>query len=371
MPGFVSNWQEQRRARKAQKPKKGVVFANAKNAGIGMGRDQLRRGVEETLNRHFPDRTRLSAAIQGAPAYVEVHMTHSLEQLGEAKEQVMREDPPDFIIVLGGDGTTQKTIGEDEDFLKYLTADPDYASEVIVLGAGSKNVVPTALKLLGRDPLKAFDVVCQKFARDIPRDIVCCPILKINDRHGFIYGSGLVVNALDAYYEHEAGPSRALKTGLWTVWRETLGRLNPWKKPSIFRRFDAAMTWRDERGEESDVGLRRFNAVIASSLREINPWLKVTYRTGERLGCFHGICYDNGFWRSAMNLPAMVVGAPLVGSVEEAVTDRMVIRYDEPMRHTIDGEIYTTEQLGRVASSEDGKEVVVIETGPFIKFVVS
>lgn len=371
MPGFVSNWQQNRRVRKDQKLKKGVVFGNAKKAGIGMGRDQLRKGVEETLKRHFPDRSRLSAAIQGASAYVEVHMTHSLEELGEAKEKVMREDPPDFVIVLGGDGTTQKTIGEDEEFLKYLTSDPDYASEVIVLGAGSKNVVPTALKLLGNDPLKAFDVVCQKYARDIPRDIVCCPILRINDRHGFIYGSGVVVNALEEYYRHEAGPSRALKTGLGVVWRETLGRLNPWRRPSIFRRFDAAVTWRDEAGTERGVEMDRYNAVVASSIREINPWLKITHRTGERLGCFHGLFLNNGFWRSGLNLPAMVVGAPMVGDVQDAVTDRLVVRYDRPTRHTIDGELYTTEELGRTALSEDGKETVVIETGPFIKFVVS
>jgi len=132
------------------------------------------------------------------------------------------------------------------------------------------------------------------------------------------------------------------------------------------------MSWRDSGGVEQAIRMCRFNAVLASSLREVNPWLKVTHRTGERLGCFHGICYDNGFWRSALNLPAMVVGAPLIGSVEDAVTDRLVIRYSQPMRHTIDGERYaSTADLGTAALAESGDEVVVIETGPFIKFIVS
>ena len=364
MPGFVSNWQEQRRnRRKGGKAKKGVVFTNAKKAGINMGRDELRTGVDRILAKWWPNQM----SVDGG-SYIQLHTTHSLEELDEAKEAVMLEEPPDFVIVLGGDGTTQKTLGEDKKFLEYLFSDRERAPEVIVLGAGSKNVVPTALKLLGDDPLQAFDVVCEKYVRDIPRDIVCCPILKINDRHGFIYGSGVVVNALDEYYRHKAGPSRALKTGLGVVWRETLGRLNPWRRASVFRRFEAEAHWRDANGADQKAALDRYNTFVASSIREINPWLKITHRTGERLGCFHGLGLNNGFWRSALNLPAMVVGAPMLGEVQDMVTDRMVIRYAEDMKHTIDGEIYkTTADLGR---SVEGDHSVVIQTGPFIEFVV-
>ena len=362
--GFATRWQKRRSERRV---KKIAMFGNAKKAGIGMDREKLKEGVEGTLRKHFPTKP-----LRGHSAYVELNLTHDLDELAEAKERTMREDPPEVVVLFGGDGTTQKTLGEDEEFLRFLTQDPERAPEVIVVGGGTKNVVPTALKLLGADPLRSLEVVCQKIARGIPRDIVCCPILKINERHGFIYGSGLIVNALDAYYEHDAGPSRALKTGLTTVWRETIGRLSPWRGPSIFRRFPAAMSWRDSAGAEQAMGMTRFNAVLASSLREVNPWLKVTHRTGERLGCFHGICYDNGFWRSAMNLPAMVVGAPLIGSVEDAVTDRLVIRYGAPMRHTIDGERYeSTAALGRAGLAKDGEEIVVIETGPHIKFIVA
>lgn len=362
MPGFVSNWQENRRNRR--KIKKVAVVGPDKKAGIGMGREQLKEGVMAILARHFPDKP-----VHGASAYVEMHMTRSLEELGEAKEQMMREARPDMLVLIGGDGNTQKTLGEDEEFLKHLTDDPERATEVVVIGGGTKNVVPTALKLLGDDPLQAFDVVCQKIVRGIPRDIVCCPILKINGRHGFIYGSGVVVNALDAYYKHSAGPSRALKTGLGVVWRETLGRLNPWRRPSIFKRFEAEASWRDASGAEQKAALTRFNAFVASSIREINPWLKITHRTGERLGCFHGLGLNNGFYRSALNLPAMIVGAPMLGEVQDMVTDRLVIRYGQEMRemrHTIDGELYTTAQLGPAG---DGN-AVVIQTGPFIKFIV-
>lgn len=361
MAGTFSRWQETRRNRRAQRV---VVVGPQKKAGIGMGRDELKAKILERIER-------LHAEL-GARDRVDVYMTGSLEELGRVKERMMREAPPSMLVLIGGDGNTQKTLGEDEEFLRHLTADPEHAPEVVVIGGGTKNVVPTALGLLGDDPVRAFDVVCEKIVRGIPRDIVCCPILRINDRHGFIYGSGLVVNALDEYYAHKAGPSRALKTGLGVVWRETLGRLKPWgRRPSVFRRFDAAATWRDSGGADQPVGMDRFNAVIASSLREINPWLKVTHRTGERLGCFHGIFHNNGFYRSALNLPAMIVGAPLVGDVRDAVTDRLVIRYRAPMRHTIDGEIYTTEQLGRAGAAENGDEIVVIETGPHIKFVRS
>ncbi len=358
-----------RQKRRERKIKRGVVFGNAKQAGINMGRDELRKGVDVILNKWFPRKRSVDGETE-----IKVYMTHSLEELGEAKAETMREPPPDFLIVLGGDGTTQKTLGEDEEFLRYLTIDPEHAAEVIVLGAGSKNVVPTALKLLGEDPLKAFDVVCEKFVRGIPRNIVCVPILKINDRHGFIYGSGVVVNALDEYYRREAGKSRALRTGLGIVWRETLGRFWPWRRPSVFRRFDATMEFRDQDGAMQASAMSRFNALIASSLREINPWLKITHRAGERLDAFHGLGLRNGFWRNALNMPSMIVGAPMVGAVQDVVTSRLIIRYAEPMRHTIDGELYETAQLGNHnfgAACFRAENIVTIETGPYIKFVRS
>ncbi|HJV33284.1 MAG TPA: diacylglycerol kinase family protein [Patescibacteria group bacterium] len=364
--GFATRWQKRRSERRAHK--KIAMFGNAKQAGLGMGREQLKAGVEGTLRKHFPTKP-----VRGGSAYVEINLTHNLDQLAEAKERTMREDPPEIVVLFGGDGTTQKTLGEDPDFLRYLTADPEYAPEIVVIGGGTKNVVPTALKLLGDDPIQALDAICQKIERGIPREVRPCPILKINDRHGFIYGSGLVVNALDEYYRHEAGRWRATKAGVSIVWRETLGRLSPWRRPSIFRRFGAEISSRGADGAEERVGLPSYNGVIASSLREIHSLLKVTHRAGKRLSCFHAICHNNGFWRSALNLPGFInQDFPLLGSVSEFVTDRMVIRYDQPMRHTIDGEVYdSTEKLGRAGLSESGEEVVVIETGPYIKFIVA
>lgn len=360
--GIVSRFQKRRAEKRV---KKIAMFGNAKKAGVGMDREKLKDGVEGALRKHFPTKP-----VRGHAAYVELNLTHDLDELAEAKERTMRDDPPEVVVLFGGDGTTQKTLGEDEEFLRFLTQDPEHAPEVVVIGGGTKNVVPNALNLLGQAPLAALDVVCQKIRRGIPRDIVVCPILKINDRHGFIYGSGLPVNALDEYYRHAPGPWRAAQAGASIVWRETLGRLSPWRRPSIFRRFEASISGRGADGAERQVAMERFNGVIASSLREIHSLLKVTHRAGERLACFHAVCHENGFWRSAMNLPGFALGAPLVGSVEELVTDRMVIRYAGPMRHTIDGEIYdSTAQLGRVAAAESGEDVVVIETGPFIKFV--
>lgn len=363
----VSGWRRRRARRREKKIKKIAMFGNARQAGLGMGREQLKAGVEGTLRKHFPTKRVMTGG-----TYVEINLTQDLDELAEAKERTMRDDPPEIVVLFGGDGTTQKTIGEDPEFLRYLTADPETAPEFIVVPGGTKNVMPTALKLLGEDPIRALDVICAKIERGIPREVRPCPILRINDRHGFIYGSGLVVNALDEYYRHEAGRWRATKAGASILWRETLGRFSPWRRPSVFRRFGASITAR-QGGVEVPVDMPRFNAVIASSLREIHSLLKVTHRAGERLSCFHAVCHNNGFWRSALNVPGFFSkDFPLLGSVRDFVTDRMVIRYEGSMRHTIDGEIYdSTAALGRVAVAEAGGDVVVIETGPYIKFIVS
>ena len=135
--GIVSRFQKRRSERRA---KKIAMFGNARKAGVGMGREQLKAGVEGTLRKHFPARP-----VRGGSAYVEINLTHDLDQLAEAKERTMREEPPDIVVLFGGDGTTQKTLGEDEEFLRYLTSDPESAPEFIVVGGGTKNVVPTAL----------------------------------------------------------------------------------------------------------------------------------------------------------------------------------------------------------------------------------
>lgn len=365
----ATGWRQRRAQRRERKKvKKIAMFGNARQAGKNMGREELKAGVEGTLRKHFPTKKVLAGG-----AYVEINLTHDLDELAEAKERTMREDPPEIVVLFGGDGTTQKTIGEDPEFLRYLTGDPDTAPEFIVVGGGTKNVVPTALKLLGDDPIRALDVICEKIERGIPRKVEPCPILKINDRHGFIYGSGLVVRALDEYYRHAPGRWRATKAGASIFWRETLGRFSPWRRPSIFKRFGATVSYRDEGGAEEAIGLPSFNGFVASSLHEVHSLLKVTHRAGERLSCFHAICNDNGFLHSVLNVPGLAsVKWPITGSIAEVVTDRLVIRYQEPMRHTIDGEIYdSTAKLGRVAASEGGEDVVVIETGPYIKFIVS
>lgn len=119
--------------------------------------------------------------------------------------------------------------------------------------------------------------------------------------------------------------------------------------------------------------MREYNGIVASSLGEINPWVKVTYRAGERLGCFHGLGLNNGFVRTVLNVPPMIGGGAMIGDVQDMVTDRMVIRYAGAMRHTIDGELYDTKDLGSpdVATAGAALDTVVIQTGPYIRFVLS
>ena len=84
-----------RRGRKAKKLKKGVVFGNA-NAGKNMGRQQLFDAAMKIIHEELG-----SASADGHHVRVKVHMTRSLEELGEAKEAAMREDPPDFAVGFG------------------------------------------------------------------------------------------------------------------------------------------------------------------------------------------------------------------------------------------------------------------------------
>lgn len=302
------------------------------------------------------------------PSVSEVEVRHRATRDLEHLDQVIGEmvpNPPKMIIIIGGDGTAQKTLDR---IIKKFVAAGIPMPMILILGAGTVNAVRGALELLGSDPEKGRNKVFEKIRRGRPLDIIHRDVLKISGErgfleHGFIVGLGLPVRFLEQYYRHEPprGFWRALWTVLWSCWNEAARLLPPWRRRSLAHRFPMQYElWSDSlRIAEGD---DCFSGVVMSSVEQIGLGCKLTHRALEEPDHFHAVFSRMGTVRTVLNAPNMFLGAPIMGSVVSEVVTKAVLRFPEPVALMIDGEMYPAEEVGAE---------LVIERGPTLEFVRS
>lgn len=338
------------RLRKKLKPGDEIVAIANPNAGLGHDRKNLKEGTFEKLKECFPDDIYRGLVVARA------RETKDLEDL-ERLIDVMVANPPKLIIVIGGDGTVQKTI---DLIIKKFVAAAKPIPMIMILGAGTVNAIKGALELLGPDPEKGRDRVFEKIRRGQPLDIIHRHVLKVNGDYGFIPGAGVIVRVLQRYYLSPAprGLWPAFKTAVWAVWNELSRLLPPWRRKSIFEKFGVRYElWSDDKIVAKGEGTS--TAIIASSVEQVGLGNKLTHRALEWPQHFHFLLSNMGLWRSAVNVPNMYLGAPLIGDVKDEIVTKAVLEFDRPMAYTIDGEMF------------DPVERLVIETGPLLDIVRS
>lgn len=330
------------------------------NSGKSKGRKRERDIILGMLKEAFGDD-------QHPDPDLVVFPTRNLSELEEAKD-VIRIKRPDIIAIFGGDGTIQKLLGEEDGLLNDLMRH-GRSPLFIFYGFGSTNTIKNELKVLGKDQIKATAKIIKKIKLGWDLEVINRNILRINDRHGFIYGSGLPATFLERYNaKSPKGPWRVLKIGAWWGFTE-LFRLLPYcGKNTVARKVPVSHEfWSEEHridgsGESRMIseGIGNRSSIVASSLEQVGLGCKLTYRAEEELGHFHAILSSLGFWGSAAKLPDMFRGNPLTGSVDDAVVTKLVLKYGEPILHTIDGERF---------DAEDMTDTVTIECGPRLKIV--
>lgn len=338
--------------RLAFRRKKKIHVVSNETAGKDMGRKHERDAIISMLEKAFSPRD--------ADADIKVFRTHSLRDLDGAKES-MRRETPDLIAVFGGDGTIQKLLGEGDGFAEEMhgaRVRPAY----LFYGGGSTDTIKGELKVLGRDSVKATERIIKKIQRGLPLTIIHPNYLKINGKRGFIYGSGLAATLLEKYNEKTPkGPQRLAKIAAWMLFNETFRFLPPWRRRSVAQKVPVAHEfWSDDRLVLRGVGNR--SAIVASTLGQVGMGCKLTNRAYEQVAHFHCILSGLGFWRTLLRIPPIFAGMPMTGNVVDEIATKVVLEYGEPILHTIDGEVYTPEEM---------TDRVVIELGPWIDVIRS
>ncbi len=291
--------------------------------------------------------------------------TKDLQHLESVIDEMV-QNPPEVIVIIGGDGTKQKSIDR---VIKKFEAARKRIPMIMALHAGTVGAVQDALELLGSDPEKGRDKVFEKIRRGRQLDIIHRDVLKISGEkdflaHGFIVGFGLPVRFLERYYSYDPprGFWRAFQTVLAVCWNECMRLLPPWRRRSIAHPFDVAYElWADDVCIASHED-GRFAGIVMASIEQIGLGCRLTYRAQEWPDHFHAVLSPLGIGRTLMNVPNMFWGRPLNGGVTSEIVTKVVLRFEEPTPLMIDGEMYSAEDVGRV---------ITIERGPTLDFVRS
>lgn len=333
--------------------KKKIHVVSNENAGKDMGKKSARDRIIAMWEAAFPQSPYSEADLK-------VFRTRSLTDLDHAKN-VMRNESPDIIIVFGGDGTIQKLLGEEDGFAD----DMDKAHEppvYIFYGGGSTDVIKGELNVLGRDPVAATARIIDKINRGMKLDIIHRPYLSINGKKGFIYASGLAANLLEKYNaKTPKGVQRLAKILVWMLFNETFRFLPPFTRKSVAKKVPVAYEiWSDD--NKLFEGEKHRSAIVASTLGQVGMGCKLTNRSIEKVAHFHCILSGLGFWGTVSNGLNMYAGWGMTGDVVDEIATKVVITYGAPVIHTIDGELY---------SSEEMTDTVVIEQGPVLQILKS
>jgi diacylglycerol kinase family enzyme len=114
----------------------------------------------------------------------------------------------------------------------------------------------------------------------------------------------------------------------------------------------------DIRLDREKLPIRRYTAILGSTVKEVGLGFKPTRRAGEKEGFFQILCCDMGPKRMGLNAFKMALG---MESKDARLFDRMatrsVITLERPADMQIDGEIF-----------RDQKEIR-LHIGPSIRFI--
>jgi hypothetical protein len=225
---------------------------------------------------------------------------------------------------------------------------------VALLRGGAMNTVADAHKLRG-SPESILGSFLERRragmpARTVERDLLSVESDGARPRYGFLFGTGLVVTFLDAYYRSgHATPIMAAALLARAIGSALVGG-----------RFSVALTAREPLRVSTDGDEwpdEPFLTVIAGAVPEIGFGFTPFARCDEQPGFFHAVGLTGSTLQVAAHLPQIWLGRPWKRTLAvDAVTRDLAI--EGPLRFTVDGDLYQAHRSVRV------------RTGPPVKLIV-
>ena len=256
---------------------------------------------------------------------LEVVETSSLDALDDVARAIAAEPGP--VLLAGGDGS----------YMAGLSA--------LARAFGERPLPPIGLLPggtvcsvarnwgLGRDHVTytrdLLDAVAHGTAKMRKR-----PTLRVGERVGFIFGSGLVARFFEAYEKAGAG-------GTGTAARIVAAVFGGSFVGSPFaRRILSPMPCHLGIDDET-APFDRVSLVCASVVRDLGLGMKLLYRAGERHDRFHVVATPLGTMRLGPQMPLVLAGRPLLGPKIDALARSLVLRFEDGRGvYVLDGDLF-------------------------------
>jgi diacylglycerol kinase family enzyme len=310
-------------------------------AGIGIVSNPLAR-----RNQRSPETTHRLQALVDGEGELATAATH--EELARVVER-FKSSEIDVLGVNGGDGTGHVVLTA---FAHAYGAAP--LPTVALLRGGAMNTIADAHKLRG-SPESILKALLERRRAGLPfqtveRDLLSVEAEGLPPRYGFLFGTGVVVTFLDAYY----------RTGRPTAGMAAALLLRAIGSALVGGRFAAALKAREilrvnADGEEWPD--EPYLAVLAGAVPEIGFGFKPFSRCDEQPGFFHAVGVTGSTLQVAAHLPQIWLGRPWKRTLAmDAVARDLAV--EGPVRFTVDGDLY------------EGRESVRVRTGPPVRIIV-
>ncbi len=304
-------------------------------AGIGIVNNPRSR-----RNRRRPGTAgRLRAILRGDG---EVLDASTPDELGRAVER-LRAARVDLLGIHGGDGTAHYVLTA---FARASGGEP--LPPVALLPGGSMNTVARAAGIRGTPEAMLERIVARRRA-GLPQPAVERDLLAVEPDggpalNGFLFGTGCVVAFLEAYYARP-GPSPAW-AALLAV-RAVLSALVGGRLARSLSRREPVEVLAD--GEPWPKG--DYLAVLAGSSPELGLGFRPFARCDEQPGFFHAVGVTGSAYRVALAAPRIRLGLPWRRRVAmDAVARELVLEPRDPIRFTVDGDLYRAERRLRLST---------------------
>lgn len=271
------------------------------------------------------------------------------DELARAVER-FRAARIDVLGVNGGDGTGHCVLTA---FVRAYGQEP--LPRLLLLRGGAMNTIARGSGVRG-GPERILREVLARVRQGAPLRTRERDLLRItaDDRepiYGFIFGTGIVVAFLEAYYRM-ALPSPAAAAILMARAAGSALVNGEFARSIARREFLRVATDGDEWPDGS------YLALVAGSTPDIGFGFKPFARCDEQPGFFHAVGIVGSLPELALAVPRLRRGAPWRRRVAQDELARKLVVQAERSRFTVDGDLYASERR------------VTVETGPGVEIIV-
>ncbi len=266
-----------------------------------------------------------------------VRETKCAEEIPEIAKEFLREGI-EVLGISGGDGTLHSVVTA-----FFITNGHKKLPLLLPLRRGTMNTISNSLKIKGNTE-RLLNNIINKHRRQEELGLFEQQTIKVNNKYGFIFGNGLVVNFLNAYYQgNTTGPLKAMEVVARLV---TSTMLRTGYSRRLFDHFNAEIIVDGQK-----VPFTEYFTVLSSTVREVGLGFSPMYRAYEREGYLPFIILSRiNPIRILPKIPRIYLGKPLkMSQVYESIGREIIIRSEKPPSYTIDGDIFPGEQEMRIS----------------------